>query len=135
MTHINRRRGVLIVAVMVCLFVVLGIAGSTVQALVREHRQSRTTMRRAQTEMLARSALDRASARLRQDSSYMGETWHVVDGQLADGGASITIVVEPGDQPNQRLISVEATYPKQSATPVLIQRHESVSVVDSGDQA
>lgn len=134
MKLIVRRRGALIVVVMVCLFVVLGIAGSTVQALVREYRQSRTTLRRAQAEMLARSALDRAAARLLQDPTCVGETWQVADGQLADGAASITIVIQPDDEPNQKQITVEATYPEHSATPVLIQRHERITNVPTGDE-
>ncbi len=116
------RRGMAIVAVLVCLFVVATLALASVQAHVGRLRQERRALIRAQAEWLAESALARAVALVRTQPEYLGETWNVVAEELGgnaalppDAGGAATVVVERSDDGEWATVQVTARYPADAS--------------------
>ena len=109
----TRRRGAILVAVLVCLMVVILLAGSLVQAIISRHRQLRIQEHQAQAQWLAESAVERGAARLRAAADYQGETWQAAAEELdADRSGVATIRVEMIEGlPQRRRLVVEAAYP------------------------
>lgn len=109
----HRRRGVILVAVLVCLAVATGMFLVVVRQTLAERRAMRANQREMQAVWLAEAALERAVARVAADAAYVGETWSLGAKEFAsDKGAVVRIVVEPiVDQSQRRSIRVEADYP------------------------
>ena len=107
------RRGVILVAVIVCTAVASMIFLSTVKTVAAGRRMMQEQSWRLQAAWLAESGLERAAARLAADPGYQGETWNVPAEQLAGSDAAVVnIEVQPaGEQPDLRLVSVRADYP------------------------
>jgi len=109
----SRRGTALVLALMV--LVVLGIlSGVFVRTGLARRHQLQMEERRAQAVWLAESGLDRATAKLAEDSAYRGETWEIADEELNHhGAAEVQIGVEPiGDDARSWKITVRAEYPK-----------------------
>jgi hypothetical protein len=108
------RRGMLAIALLICLIVLTIIAGVLLRAGVAQRDEVRAQERRLQAEWLAEAGLRRALARLDADPGYAGETWQV-DARALDSSdaATVAIAVErpPGD-PKSRTIRVQADYPR-----------------------
>jgi len=107
------RRGMALLFVLAALAVLAALLGSLLKMAAINSRRNRTQFYRAQAEWLARSALERAVARLGEDADYPGETWNVSAAELADDlPAAVRIVVGPDTSGTQRrLVKVEADYP------------------------
>jgi len=109
-----RRRGLTVVAVLVCLILITMVSGAVLKVGLARREQLRSRERRLQAEWLAEAGCQRALARLAIDPSYAGETWEVPARDLDSADpALIAIVVErePGG-PNRRTVRVQADYPR-----------------------
>ena len=109
----TRRRGAVLMTVMVCLALALAIGAAALRAGVARRGVAKGEERRLQAAWLAESGLERASARLAEAPDYDGETWEVPADDLGgrDAGA-VLIRVEPAEgQPRRRLVRVRADYP------------------------
>ncbi len=108
------RRGMLAIAVLVCLIVLSLIAGALLRIGAAQRDEVRAEERRLQAEWLAEAGLRRALARLDADPGYSGETWSIDARELgAADSATVEIAVErpPGD-PRNRTIRACADYPR-----------------------
>ena len=111
---LNRpRRGMLAIAVLVCLVVLMLIAGALLRVGLVHRDQVRAQERRLQAEWLAEAGLRRALARLDADADYTGETWNIDARALgAADAATVAIAIErPPRDPKARTIRVRADYP------------------------
>ncbi len=108
------RRGMLAIAVLVCLIVLTMIAGALLRVEAARREEVRSQGRRLQAEWLAEAGIQRALARLAADPAYTGETWNVAARDLgAADAATVAIAVErPPDDPKVRTIRVRADYPR-----------------------
>ena len=109
----RQRKGLALVAVLVFTVVILMLVTSVTKALTRDHRQARLAEQRLQTLWLVESAVQRSIQALSQSADYAGETWEVPGSVLGDqDGAVVVIRVEAvANDPNRRLIQIEAKYP------------------------
>jgi Tfp pilus assembly protein PilX len=112
--HDRPRRGMLAVAVLVCLLVLAIIAGVLVRRGAAQRDEVRTLERRLQAEWLAEAGLRRALARLDVDPGYSGETWSIEARELgAADAATVAIAVErPAGDATTRTIRVRADFPR-----------------------
>jgi Tfp pilus assembly protein PilX len=106
------RRGLTLVAALVCLIVASLICASLLRLAHSERSQVRSLERQTQAEWLAESGLDRAVTRLQLDRSYTGETWTFAPEAFGgrDSGV-VRIGVSSGNSSSARTIRVEADYP------------------------
>lgn len=109
----DRRRGAVLVMVLVCMMVALAILVSLVKLAAAGRRMVDEQSWQVQAVWLAESGLERAAWRLATDADYTGETWTLSADQLAAADAAVvTIQVETiREQPNGRLVRVQADYP------------------------
>ncbi len=107
------RRGLVLVAVLVCLAIAMVLFASSVRTLLLQRQQVRAQQDRMQAEYLADSALRRAAARLAADPSYQRETWLIDAPSLAmPASARVEIRVEPSpDGAEARRIRAVADVP------------------------
>ena len=107
-------RGLVSVAVLVCLLVMTLIFGSLLRLVQSQRALVSNQERRLQADWLVESGLDRAAARLGEDAAYRGETWTLPADEL--GGKTpgvVTIVVAlRREAADQRLVTVQADYPR-----------------------
>ena len=114
MSHtIHRRRGAVIVPVLVCFVLIMLICAALVQLVFVERGVTRQDERRLQAEWLAEAGLERAAAKLSRNRGYAGETWDIPASALGGRDAGrVTIAVESSkDKPAQRSVTVQADYP------------------------
>jgi len=113
--HRSRRGAVLVVA-LVCVAIATVVFVSIVKMAGTERKATQTEARRLQAVWLAESALQRAAWKLASDDAYSGETWTVAAEQLAGTDAGLVeIEVESiPDEPNRRLVRVQADYPNHA---------------------
>ena len=122
-----RRRGAVLVGVLVVLMVTSVLFG----ALLRRGRQEQLLLRRqqysAQAEELVQSGLERAAAKVRRNPEYKSEQWRLTAAEL--GGredALVQIDVQTiEDRPQRRRVSVVVDYP-QAAERRIRQRGEAI---------
>ena len=84
------RRGMTVVAVLVCLLVMMLLGAALLKLALAEREQQPRSERRLQAEWLVESGLERARARLAADASYAGETWPLSAADLGLPEASET---------------------------------------------
>lgn len=109
----SRRRGAVLVMVLVCMMVALVILTSLVKLAAAGRRMTDRQAWQVQATWLAESGLERAAWRLAADANYKGETWTLSADQMAAADAAVVrIEVETiPEQPNRRLVRVRADYP------------------------
>jgi type II secretory pathway component PulK len=113
----RQRRGVVLFAVIVVITVAAIFFGSWLKTTMSERLVIRSQQYALQSSVLAHSAIERASARLRSDADYAGETWRVPASAL-DGrhDAVVEIKVEQATpDASQRRVRVQADYPAEPA--------------------
>jgi hypothetical protein len=109
------RRGVVLVAALVCLLVVTGIVGGMLQGAVRCRRQLHAERDLRQTELLAAAGAARAAGRLAAEAEYDGETWRLESEEILGRGAGVvTIQATPGDDAGSWQVTIVAEYPAGS---------------------
>jgi Tfp pilus assembly protein PilV len=121
------RRGMTVVAVLVCLLVLMILGAALLRIALVERESNRAAERRLQADWLVESGLERASARLAADPRYPGENWQVsaADLGLAEPGESgaaagatraagvVSILVDRAAKDTGRLrVRVQADYPR-----------------------
>jgi hypothetical protein len=114
----QRRRGVTLIPVMICLTIITLLGGVLLKIVLLENRQQRASEWRALTVCLVESGLDRAVARLKLSHDYTGERWHISDEAIGHGASAIvTIEVQPADGTRFRqTIRVHADYLRDGAS-------------------
>ena len=118
------RRGMLAIAVLVCLIVLTLIAGASSASGPRSRDEIRAQERRLQAEWLAEAGLRRALARLDADPGYSGETWNI-DARELDSADAATVTITVGAARRRREApgrsapgpTIPANRPDESATP------------------
>ena len=109
-----KRQGAVLMAVVVCLFVIGLVGANLLTTLMSRERQMRIEQHRMQAFWLAESAIDRARARLRESPDYNGETWQPSLTRPVAGGAlqaEATIRIQRRQAAPQLLVLVETKYP------------------------
>jgi hypothetical protein len=140
-----RRRGMTVVALLVCLILVTLITAAILKISRAQHEFTRAEERRLQAEWLVESGVERSLAALEANREYAGETWPVSAHELGlpsegrkipgkgDGdppAAVVTITVNRvADNPLRRQIRVQADYRRDSPRGV---RHSKQITIDLG---
>jgi Tfp pilus assembly protein PilV len=112
--HSDRRRGLVMFAVLVCLVLIAMISGVLLKVAAAQRETLRIEERRLQAEWLVESGLERAVARLSQSADYKGETWELSADDLG-GPAPGLVKIEVKtieSQPTRRRVRVQADYPR-----------------------
>lgn len=125
----QRRRGMLLISVLICLAVVMTLFAVWLRIVALERRQLVAQRDRMQAEYLARSGVERARAQLAHEPSYLGETWRVdKDSLAARAGATVVIrVTAVPDQAQARRVSIETDFPDQG--PARVRRSREVTMI------
>jgi Tfp pilus assembly protein PilV len=102
-----------LLAVLVCVVLVSLIALTLIKLTLAQRSQVQRELWRTQADWLAESGLERAAAKLANNSDYAGETWSVSAEQIGGGRAGeVHIKVSPMDgQPQQRRVREQAIFP------------------------
>lgn len=105
------RRGAAMLIVMIALFVSSLIIGALVQSVIRQQRQVRREVARAQAEWCAVAGLERAQLQSRSDPEYRGEQLMLpVTEELA---ADVRIEVVRAAAGGTAVVTVIADYPSE----------------------
>jgi type II secretory pathway component PulK len=130
----TRRRGVALVLVLACLFVVALVGMALLRSAANQYRQLRLERQRLQAFWLAESGVLRAAARLNGPTDYSGETWNIPAAELdGDSAGSVRIEVQMvPDQPKQRLVLVEAHFPDKADLGAVQRRRILITLPDEG---
>jgi hypothetical protein len=108
----RERRGVVLVAALVCLLVVMALLGSLLLGTLRTSRQFHVERDLRQCELLLQAGVDRAAFRLAKEAGYRGETWTLSAASVAGtGDGQVTVEVIRTADAAQRQLGVVAEYP------------------------
>jgi type II secretory pathway component PulK len=111
----TQRRGVVLVAALVCLLIVMTMLGSMLLATLRSARQLRAERDLRQCELLLLAGVDRAVFRLGKEMDYRGEIWALPAAAIAlHGDGLVTIEVSPHPADESPQVTVIAEYPTGS---------------------
>lgn len=129
-----RRRGVVIIVVMVCFLLAGVLFAALARIAVAERQTDRLRHWKAQAAWLTEAAMERAVAKLRANPNYAGETWTISLEELSGRrGAAVRIVIEPVvDQTDRCRIKVEADFPNDPRNRCRLKK-EIVVERDDGD--
>jgi type II secretory pathway component PulK len=123
----RRKRGVVLIAVIVLFSVSLTLFGLWSQAAIREHRRLETQQFRVQAERLAEAGLQRAVSLRAADAKYSDEVWSVPATELDKSHtAQVRIYLAPG--PDAGNIRLEATAEFPVGIPHRVQITKSVVI-------
>lgn len=128
----HRRRGAVLIYVMVLLFVLSLGSITLVRTAVAVHRQRKHDETRAQTIRLMEAGWNRALGKLARQPDYAGETWRVT-GFVSDdrvGEVVVTVTRDPA-HPREVELTVHAAYPATRAD--VIRATQSARVPVPGD--
>jgi Tfp pilus assembly protein PilX len=107
------RRGAALIMVLVCLSVAVAAVLGMLRSAIVEQQQLRSQRQQLQAARLAEAGIERAYAQLRSAATYSGEVWKVSAEELGGAdAAAVTIRVDANkEQPQERVITVQADYP------------------------
>jgi hypothetical protein len=108
----RQRRGVVLVAALVCLLVVMALLGNLLLGTLRTSRRLHAERDLRQCELLLQAGMDRAAFRLAKEADYRGETWTLPAAAIAgtgDGQVTVEVTREVDSKPRQ--LSIVAEYP------------------------
>ena len=116
MTHATtrRRRGMTLLIVVLCLFVLTTLLGAMIRHLQLSSRQAKIVGHRAQAMWIAESAIERAVAVLSVDNEYSSEVWRATVNPAIDRDARVDINVVDAGVGNTREVSVVVEFPADS---------------------
>ena len=126
--RVRHRRGTVTVLVLLCLLVVVSLAGTMLQTALRARRQLQTERDFRQTELLLQAGLERAAYRLATEPDYHGETWEPASQVLA-GRGRITIETKSLSAGGPADVNVVAEFPVGS--PRSVRRSHTFSYTPS----
>ncbi len=131
----NRRRGAVLITVLVSLVLLTIIGGALIQSIVAERKLLDAQTKAAQSRWLAEAGLQRAAARLLAEPQYAGESWSLAAEELAAGEAAVVMieVAAAPDRPGWRRIAVQAEYPRDPQRRVRTSKQIEFKAVPSGD--
>ena len=102
-TRLKKRRGVILIAVLVCLGIATTIVLGAVQTSIRQHRQVRKELQVEQTKWLLDAGIDRAvESFLAQPETYQGETLTITPPPKKYANATIEISLLKFDRQSNR---------------------------------
>jgi hypothetical protein len=130
----HRRRGVVLLAVMVCVLIAAAVVASLTRGALLAQRQFRARRDQLQAVWLAESAVERAVSRLATDADFRQETWSLGPDELGGrlgGTADIRVTALPDSRLN---IRVTVEYPNHPDHRVRYRRDVTVAIEDQ-DQA
>jgi len=107
----NDRRGVVLIAALVCLSIVLAMLGSMLLGALRRGRELHAERDRRQCELLLEAGVDRAVYRLAKEPSYRGETWTLRAPEITSHGSGLVRIKTSDDFSQSRRLEVVAEYP------------------------
>ena len=108
----RRRRGVVLVAALVCLLVVTALLGNLLLGTLRTGRQLHAERDLRQCELLLQAGVDRAALRLAREADYRGETWTLPAAAIAGtGDGLVTVEVNRAADNQLPQLSIVAEYP------------------------
>lgn len=130
----HHRRGMILVAGMMCLLLATMVAGNILATVVRGHRLVDDVHRRLQAEWLVEAGLERGLAAVRADADYAGEEWTVPPEDL-DGpfGGRVEITIDRTEDDRVRITS-RAAYPPDIDTRATAERTIRVATPTEDDQ-
>jgi Tfp pilus assembly protein PilV len=106
-------RGFALLMILVCLMIASAMLASIFKSTIAMQRFTQSREWRIQAEWLVESGVERAAAKLAENTQYQGETWLLSADQLGGDNEAlvfIEVTADPG-QPRRRLVSVRADYP------------------------
>jgi hypothetical protein len=106
------RRGLALIAALVCLLVVMSLIGSMLQSALRSRRQLHSQRDLRQTECLLEAGVDWAAFRLRDDADFAGETWDVPAAEIIGRGDGQVVIEVKEAENGGRQVRVLAEYPR-----------------------
>jgi Tfp pilus assembly protein PilX len=109
----HRRRGAVILVVMIALMIITTIGATLLKMAVAESRLALREQWRLQADWLAEAGLERAAANLATNGDYTGESWKIAADDL-DGTRAGVVLIEVAaaeGEPNRRAVTVRADYP------------------------
>ena len=104
----GRRRGTLVVCVLICLLITGSLAAATTHAALRWRRSIRLEQQLRQTELLLDAGILRAAMQLRSSTDYRGETWRPSRESVGFESPVVEIKVTDGDGPASRQVEIVA---------------------------
>jgi Tfp pilus assembly protein PilV len=108
----SRRRGLVIIAALVCLLIVTSIVTAMLQNALRARRQLRAERDRRQVELLIEAGAGRAARRLASEPSFRGDTWDIpADAIVGSGAGRVTSEITPAADRENWQVRVVAEYP------------------------
>lgn len=126
--RIKKRRGTILIAVLVCLGVATTIVLGAVQTSIRQHRQVRQELQLEQTRWLLDAGIDKAVAGfLAQPDSYEGEILTITPAFEKYPQATIEISLMENDRQTDRVrLRVTARLAGVAAAASIMQRSQDV---------
>ncbi len=115
-----KRGGFLMLTTLVCVALVVAMAGLMARMFVVHSQYGRAQFRRMQCQWLVDSGIERAAARLAADAEFTGETWRIEPEELDGQNAALVHIDVASDptKPEDWLITVQADYPAEQPTRV-----------------
>jgi type II secretory pathway component PulK len=104
----GRRRGAVLVMVLVCTLVAIGLVASGLQLTLRTQRRQTVLRQRYQTRLLLEAGIGLAQNRLAADEDYSGETWNAGEAFAQYRSARVTIAMPATDSSEQKRVLVTA---------------------------
>lgn len=115
----RRRRGVVLVCVLVCLSIATTLVASSTAAILKQRRLLRSERDLRQVELLVDAGRLRGVERFRRDAAYHGETWRLAEGVMPTfGAATVRINVITRSDADTADLLVVATLEPASNQPV-----------------
>lgn len=110
---VETNRGIALLAVLVCISVVAGLAVGMIKGAVRARTNVNLEHQARQASLLAEAGLLHAARQLASDPDYRGETWRLSDGELGCGGAAeiVLVVTTTSNEDDPRRMVATAFYP------------------------
>jgi type II secretory pathway component PulK len=129
---VPRRRGLVVVAALVCLLIVTSIVTSMLRHTLDVRRHLRAERDRRQVELLVAAGVSRAVQRIAADARFRGDTWNLrADEIVGRGDARVTSNIAAAENDGWQ-VHVVAEYPLGRDFP--IRRSRTFSIPRSSNQ-
>ena len=120
-------RGAILVAALMCVFIIGAVTVTATRSMVRQARQARQQAHQQQAYWIAVSALDRAAAMRRQQPDYRGETWTIPAAELDGRRQGVAEIRLSKQGASQLIVNVRAAYPADDIHRITIEKQGVVA--------
>ncbi|MFT5522082.1 MAG: type II secretory pathway component PulK [Pirellulaceae bacterium] len=130
------RRGAILAAALVTLFVVVATSGIMLRSFANGRRQMFKLRQREQIQWIATSAIQREIRNLHANTKYAGESWIVnEESNSTNRSVRVTTTVEPiAEAPGSQRLSVRAEMLNESeAVELTVEKQLIVAIPDRGE--